>query len=106
MAARATDLKVDVHNLPLGKKKGDESFVDGYRRKGPEGLTREVVVLEVDDKGVGKVGDKVRQLTEKHLSAFVIDLSGVPALEGSAVKEIVRAKKLAEEKGGYLSISG
>ena len=97
---------VDVHVLPLGKKKGDEAFVEGYRRKGPEGLTRELVVLEVDDKGATKVADKVRQLLEKKISSFVVDLTAVPALEGAALKEFVRAKKMAEEKGGYFSIAG
>jgi len=97
---------VDVHVLSLGKKKGDESFVEGYRRSGPEGLTREVVVLEVDDKGATKVGEKVRQLLDKKLTSFVVDLAAVPALEGAALKEFVKAKKLAEEKGGYFSIAG
>src|SRR5438552_3814514 len=91
------ELEIDVHRLPVGKKKGDDSFADGYRRKGPEGLPREVVVLEVDEKGAAKVAERVRQLIDKKLAAFVVDLSGVSTLEGATVKEILRAKKLAEE---------
>src|SRR5262245_25794187 len=94
----ATELTVDVHTLPIGRKKGDESFVEGFRRKGPEGLTREVVVLDADAPGVAKAAEKVRQLAEKNLAAFVLNLAGVDKLEGNAAKEIVKAKKLADEK--------
>ncbi len=104
--ASDADLEIDVHNLPLGKKRGDESFVDGYRRKGPEGLTRELVVLEVDEKGVAKVAEKVRQLIDRKITSFVVNMSAVPTIAGETVKELVRAKKLAEEKGGYFSLAG
>ncbi len=103
---RAGDLEIDTHVLPLGKKKGDESFVEGYRRKGPEGISRELVVLELDEKGPSKVAEKVRQLAERKLTAFVIDLSNVPALDGNAIKDLLRAKRIVEERGGYLTLAG
>ncbi len=104
---RLGDLSIDVHVLTVAKgKPTDESFLDRARRKGPEGLPREVVVVEIDDKGASKLVEKIRATLKSGIPNVVIDLSQVSALEGPAVKDLLKAEKLVEEKGGYMAVAG
>jgi anti-anti-sigma regulatory factor len=103
VAAEGVD--VDVHQLPLGAKRTEPDFVDGYRRLGPDGVTREVVVVSPDRDGLGKLPSALRQLKGKKLKAFVIDLGAVDDIAESTMRDLDGIRAQLQDTGGFLAIA-
>ncbi|GIW72414.1 MAG: hypothetical protein KatS3mg102_1956 [Planctomycetota bacterium] len=94
-------LSLDVHEVTLGAQRPETGFVEGYRRLGPEGVTRECVVLVPDADGIVKVRPTLQQLVGKNLKAFVIDLGGLEQLDEKQAADLRAACATARRRGGY-----